>query len=178
MTSTERKLRAEWRRIRSEHFDRLAGCSFKVNGRFKRRLGVCRSRRSDGAPVSVEVAAALMAPGLEQQAFDTLYHEAAHALAGHAAGHGPEWKAWCRKLGATPERLASMTTEERQIMETVNRAKWTVTCNGGCPGAIQRHRFNARAICAKCSSGLTWTDNATGRRRRTVAVSVDDFFNW
>lgn len=177
MTNTERALRAEWRKIRAAHPDRLAGCSFKVNGRFKRRLGVCRSRRADGMPISVEVAASLMAPGLEQQAFDTLYHEAAHALAGHAAGHGPAWKAWCRELGAKPERLAALTTEERQVLTEVNKAKWTVGCEA-CGTSGQRFRLSQRtklhARCGRCGGGLYFKDNQTGRVTRQN-TSWDNF---
>lgn len=172
MTNTERTLRAEWRRIRAENPDRLAGCSFKINGRFKTKLGVCRSRRSDGMPVSVEIAKSLMAPGLEQQAMDTLYHEVAHALVGHAAGHGPVWKAMCVKLGAKPERLANLTTDERAVMSEVNKPKWTVGCQD-CGTSAQRHvlkssvKVNGR--CARCGGLLWWRDNRTGREGRQHA---------
>ena len=169
MTKTERTLRAEWRRIRAEHNDRLAGCSFKINGRFKRRLGVCRSRRSDGMPVSVEIAAALRAPGLEAQAMDTLYHEVAHALVGHAAGHGPEWKAMCVKLGAKPERLASLTSDERAVLSEQITAKWTVGCQD-CGMSGQRHRLTQQTKvngrCAKCGGQIWWRDNRTGQEGR------------
>ena len=37
---------------------------------------------------------------------DTVLHEIAHALAGHAAGHGPIWKAIARRIGATPRAKA------------------------------------------------------------------------
>lgn len=42
------------------------------------------------------------------QVMDTFLHEVAHVLAGVAAGHGPLWKATCRALGATPERLVNL----------------------------------------------------------------------
>jgi predicted SprT family Zn-dependent metalloprotease len=35
---------------------------------------------------------------------DTILHEIAHALAGREAGHGPVWRAACRRVGARPER--------------------------------------------------------------------------
>lgn len=34
---------------------------------------------------------------------DTILHEIAHALAGGRAGHGPEWKRECRRVGAKPK---------------------------------------------------------------------------
>jgi hypothetical protein len=33
---------------------------------------------------------------------DTLRHEAAHAIAGYEAGHGPVWRRWAVRLGAQP----------------------------------------------------------------------------
>ena len=176
MNKLERDLRNAWRSARMNNPDRLMGCSFSFNGRFRRRLGVCRTRRSDGKPVSVELAACLLKdPRLERQAWDTFYHEVAHALVGHDAGPGPEWKAACVKLGARPERLARLNETEREAMQTVNQPKWTVGCER-CGTSGQRHRFNERAVCGKCNGGLTWKDNKTGRRRRTVPVAPD--FVW
>jgi predicted SprT family Zn-dependent metalloprotease len=40
----------------------------------------------------------------EEEIWDTLLHELAHAMAGWKAGHGSLWKCWCRKLGCKPER--------------------------------------------------------------------------
>jgi hypothetical protein len=34
-----------------------------------------------------------------EQLWETVAHELAHAVAGHEAGHGPEWKAAARRLG-------------------------------------------------------------------------------
>jgi SprT-like family. len=46
----------------------------------------------------------------------TLLHEIGHALAGHKAGHGPEWMAACKQIGLdNPERLSSMP--ERAVKE-------------------------------------------------------------
>ena len=42
----------------------------------------------------------------EPEIRDTVLHEIAHALAGHAAGHGPVWKAIARRIGATPQAKA------------------------------------------------------------------------
>ena len=36
---------------------------------------------------------------------DTILHEIAHAIAGPEAGHGPKWKAVCRRIGADPTRV-------------------------------------------------------------------------
>ena len=53
---------------------------------------------------------------------DTIRHEIAHALAGHKAGHGPEWKAVCLHTGAKPVRCYDH--------QDVNAPKgdWRATC--------------------------------------------------
>ena len=53
---------------------------------------------------------------------DTIRHEIAHALAGHKAGHGPEWKAVCLHTGAKPVRCYTH--------DNVNAPKgdWQATC--------------------------------------------------
>ena len=167
MTNTEREVRAEWRRLRAEHQPKLNHCSFKVNGRFTRKLGVCRSRA--GVPISVEIAKSLvMNPALRAQAMDTLYHEVAHALAGHEHGHGPAWKAWCVKLGADPKRLADLTTDEKVAMEQVNPSKWDVECLG-CGHTFTRNRVSPRTLAVAthggtgCGGFLRFTDKITGR---------------
>lgn len=76
---------------------------------------------------------------------DTLLHEIAHALAGHKAGHGPEWKAMCRKVGAKPNPKADLRPE--QDIEW----KWT----GVCPNnhTLKRHaktQKTERLACARC----------------------------
>lgn len=38
------------------------------------------------------------------QCWDTILHEIAHALAGQKAGHGPAWRAACKRVGAEPKR--------------------------------------------------------------------------
>lgn len=52
----------------------------------------------------------------EEQILDTLYHEAAHALAGlemtntgRVMGHGKLWKSWARRLGATPKATVPLS---------------------------------------------------------------------
>src|SRR5271157_2250772 len=53
---------------------------------------------------------------------DTIRHEIAHALAGHKAGHGPEWKGMCKRTGAKPVRCFTR--------DTVNAPKgdWQAAC--------------------------------------------------
>lgn len=45
------------------------------------------------------------------QVMDTLLHEVAHAIAGHKAGHGPEWREVCRDLGCTPRAMTNLNAD-------------------------------------------------------------------
>ena len=162
MTNTERSLRAEWRTFRAEHSARLMGCSFDVSSRMTAKLGVCQSSRATGLPVRVAISSRLMAPGLEDQARDTFLHEVAHALAGHKAGHGPQWKAMCRKLGANPERLAHLEGETAKLYKaTAPAPKWKLECHG-CGAQDTRQRVSRSmqwggAICGRCNGRIEFT---------------------
>lgn len=64
---------------------------------------------------------------------DTILHEVAHALAGHAAGHGDAWKAVCVQIGARPKRCYDS--------QAINmpKGKYQAVC-GGCQKVFTRHR--------------------------------------
>jgi SprT protein len=71
---------------------------------------------------------------------NTVLHEIAHAVAGHAAKHGPVWKAHARAIGCTAARCHAATMPERQ---------YTYVCQNG--HEIKRHRLTHRALaCTKC----------------------------
>lgn len=64
-------------------------------------------KKGCGTPVDmIEVAA--MGEENPVQLAGTTIHELAHALAGYAAGHGPEWKAACDRLGLRRAMAAGM----------------------------------------------------------------------
>jgi predicted SprT family Zn-dependent metalloprotease len=65
----------------------------------KRRFGVCKFDRKE-----ISLSIHLVRLNSREECEDTVLHEIAHALAGRHAGHGPEWKAACRHVGARPER--------------------------------------------------------------------------
>lgn len=60
----------------------------------------------------------------EEQSIDTAMHEAAHAIAGPGAKHGPEWQRVASELGASPKASTSAIKLERP-----KRSK-TVTMHG------------------------------------------------
>ena len=90
-----------------------------------------------------------------EDTYDTILHEVAHALAGHAAGHGYEWRRIARSIGLkNPQRLVHVDTSEID--------PWVGTCPNGHvttrAGAPRRVRS-----CLKCAPGFnpeyifTWT---------------------
>jgi predicted SprT family Zn-dependent metalloprotease len=104
---------------------------------------------------------------------DTVLHEIAHGLAPRGAGHGPQWRAIARELGAQPERCFDRTTV--QIPEARHR--------GSCPSCgreirAMRRRTVACAHCCRAFNGgrysrafeIRWdgTDLAPGAAGRTT----------
>lgn len=74
----------------------------------------------------------------------TLLHEIAHAIAGHAAGHGPAWRDVARRLGYT-----GGTTHSLEV--ATEFAKWL----GVCPNGHEIPRFRRPPpkprSCGRCS---------------------------
>ena len=79
----------------------LNGWRVEINPRLKRSLGRCIYRTK-----TIDLAAEYVTMNNEAEVLDTIRHEIAHAKAGGKAGHGPEWRMWCRLVGAKPQRLA------------------------------------------------------------------------
>lgn len=128
----KRLIMEEWRRLRSEHAE-LLGVSIRFSRRMTSTMGSCRFKRQPhGQPAKcfeVVISESLLACGLEQ-VIDTLRHEAAHAVAGLEAKHGPVWKATARRLGATPKACGTLTAEQREARRAVQGpAKYTVRCS-------------------------------------------------
>lgn len=79
----------------------------------------------------------------DDEIHQVLLHEVAHALAGHAAAHGPAWKAVARDLG-----YVGGTTHHGETATEL--APWVGRCPAG--HVSYRHRRPTRATsCAKCS---------------------------
>jgi predicted SprT family Zn-dependent metalloprotease len=118
----------------------------------KRRLGVCRF-----GPRVIGLSAPIIALNDESVIRDTVLHEIAHALAGPAAGHGPQWKAVARSIGANPQRCADGATT------ATPDARWVGSCRF-CDFTLDRHRLTASArqgACPRCCNrhnGGRYTD--------------------
>lgn len=104
----------------------------------RRRLGCCKySRRT------ISLSKPLARQLDEAEVLDTILHEIAHAVAGHEAGHGPEWRAAARLLGANPQRCASVEVDHSD-------APW----KGECPNGHTTYAYRAPKrvkSCGKCS---------------------------
>jgi len=94
----------------------------------KRRFGVCRFRSK-----RIGLSEPLTEANDVAQVQDTILHEIAHAIAGFAAGHGPEWKKVCVRIGCKPERCYS--SEDT----TTIAGKYRAVC-GGCGKVFNRHK--------------------------------------
>ena len=127
---TLEEIRAEYDRL-----DRLCGVDTSdveivLSRRGVRRLGSFRyPAKGRAGALRITINASLL--GDEEAFWDTVRHEYAHALVylrsgGVSHGHDAVWKAACRELGCSPDRLAAQTAESREALEC--RAKYKVQC--------------------------------------------------
>ncbi|GAB4084572.1 hypothetical protein GCM10028784_12020 [Myceligenerans cantabricum] len=141
----------------------LAGWTFEYDDA-KRRAGMChfaRRRISLSAPLATVYDA--------REVRDTVLHEIAHALVGHEAGHGAEWRAKARAIGGSGSKYVDPDAPSLD-------GPWI----GVCPGGHRTTRFRrprAPMSCRSCRGGaksfaapylVTWTyrgrDAAMGER--------------
>lgn len=130
----------------------------------KRRAGLCDySRRR------ITVSRYLAAASSDDDVRQTLLHEVAHALVGHAAAHGPAWRAAARRIGYTGERLHHGPI-------AVDRAAWVGRCSAG----HVHYRFRRPAgqlACGICSPRfdrrhlISWRERANGERETGLPES-------
>lgn len=84
--------------------------TFRVNNRPKTRFGCCRYRDR-----VIEVSGFHWYHGKTEDINKTILHEVAHLLALHLyshSGHGRIWKHIMRKLGVSPQRCGSYSSQE------------------------------------------------------------------
>lgn len=101
-------------------------------------FGVCYHQRK-----CILLSLPLVQLNSEVEVLDVILHEIAHALAGHTAGHGKEWQAVCRQIGARPERCYSTATV------TTPPPRFIGECPK-CLRVITRNRRNTLS-CGRCS---------------------------
>jgi len=117
-----------------------------------RRAGACHSTAR-----KITLSSALMVNWAEPEVRNVILHEVAHALAGHRAGHGPEWRRIARQIGCTGDRCWTPSEDAPRLA-----APWVGRCPT-CSGEWHRHRRPRGAHCPKCygngASALTWRRN-------------------
>lgn len=115
-------------------------------GNSKRALGYCtvmRNRRTGEAyPVSITLSRYLLVCS-DEQVRDTILHEVAHAMA-PADGHGYRWRQACRQIGASPERLANLSHEDKAVRSETMQAKYHISCECGKQSNIALHRLSRK----------------------------------
>jgi len=99
------------------------GWNFKYNSR-KRALGVCKYTTKE-----IQLSRVITEHADDDKVLDTIRHEIAHALAGSAANHGPEWKRWARTVGCNPSRNGEVNKETREVLNT--KIKYVMVCPKG-----------------------------------------------
>ena len=121
----------------------------------KRRAGQCNYSKH-----RITVSRYLAPRFDDDEMYQILLHEVAHALAGPGAGHGPRWKSIARELGYEGGR-----THTGEIAHEY--ATWV----GRCPAGHEHVRFRrpTRSVsCGRCSRGysdehrIVWRDRRSG----------------
>lgn len=149
--SREIALRREFDTLQNE-WPALVGWSLVINERMRSVFGRCNYGRR-----------ALYLPGWHvdhgewADVLDTLRHEAAHALAGPTAGHGPKWRSWARRLGSEARRCGSREAWAKSPAAK-DGPKWSISCRK-CGLVTHLRRRSAgweRARHRGCGGRLEW----------------------
>lgn len=108
-----------------------------------RRAGCCHYRNKT---ITLSLPIFSIEPNRDE-ALDMILHEVAHALAGYAAGHGPDWKKTATKIGARPVRCHSLQTPPRPVVGECD-----------CGPIYHRHRLPAGGgRCRRCGTAVSWS---------------------
>ncbi len=117
-----------------------AGWAFGFD-RARRRFGCCNLTLRH-----ITISAPLTLLNDVDEVRDTILHEIAHALTENA-GHGPQWKAMCVKIGAKPERCYR---DAEVISPPRAEAPYRIGCVQCGWWAPRRRRSDRKLLCAKC----------------------------
>jgi predicted SprT family Zn-dependent metalloprotease len=128
----------------------------------KNALGRCFFR--NGNPVKIDLSTYWVNALSAEEIKDTILHEIAHAIAGHQAGHGEAWKRVCRRIGANPNRVASIPQQVQ--VETVKKiSNYRAVCsNSACGNEVYFQRLtknwaNGGYRCGRCKSDFKPIDH-------------------
>jgi predicted SprT family Zn-dependent metalloprotease len=131
--------------------------------RRKRALGTCNYTKKQ-IQLSIHFFNTLEG---NDEIFDTILHEIAHAIAGVRAGHGYAWRNVARKIGANPNRLACLPPEQKP------KGRYGARYDSMGEGEVvtYRHRYSEKLRTAKYSIGkrrIYWYDLHTGKLLTTL----------
>ena len=82
---------------------------------------------------------------------NTVLHELAHAIAGHAAGHGPVWKSVAKSIGCDGERCV-------ENFRSIESYKYILKCKHGCLDPrtrLARYMKKSKFKCRRHNSVVT-----------------------
>lgn len=134
---------------RTVHYSVLARSLMNQHGLNDWRLTFGSAQRTAGTckygTRTLNFSRVIMDQFSDAERLNTILHEIAHALAGHAAGHGPEWRRVARSIGCDARRTYSGKSVQTNY-------KWLGTCPNG--HTIKKLRLTARSTgssCPKCS---------------------------
>lgn len=135
-TTKERETAEFATELIAEHLDPSLW-SFTIDRRSRKTRGWCEHNLRTGGGV-IAVASFAIEYGSDDETFDTVTHEIAHAICGPDEGHGPLWQAMHRSLGGNGERYA-------RAMPGAPQGKWRADCPAcGETGIAYRWRLNSR----------------------------------
>jgi predicted SprT family Zn-dependent metalloprotease len=124
------QIQREARSIVSEFSDRypiLSTMPVRVSARMTRAAGSVRFR--GGKPFEIVLSLPFFADEANNLR-ETVTHEAAHVVAGRAAGHGPAWRMVHRAMGGKAERCHTMSLAQgfTARRDTQPRVRVEATC--------------------------------------------------
>lgn len=122
------------------------GWEFRFSKR-KRAIGTC-SIHGDKKVIEYSIH---FIDNSEEAIKDTILHEMAHALAGLKEAHNNNWKKWCIKLGANPNRTNGDKINEATTKNLIKVAKYTASCPN-CKREFPKHKIPTKMeSCGHCS---------------------------
>ena len=132
--------------------------SFTIDRRSRRTHGWCEHNRRTGGGV-IGVSAFIIEHASDDEIFDTVTHELAHALCGPDEGHSVHWSLVHKELGGNGERYA-------RAIPGAPKGKYEATCPA-CDkrGIAYRWRIAPtmkRATHNACGLQIQWVEIETG----------------
>ena len=124
----------------------LTDWTFKFDNA-KKRFGQCSHNEK-----TISLSFYLVAMNDEDEVVETIKHEIAHALASPNAGHGFEWKATARSIGASPNR----TYDDLTVASPEGRWIAYYPVHGAL--TKPRHRRTKNRVCKWCLGPVEWKE--------------------